>query len=149
MQVLNFPEFQFSLKRELAREYIFDPIRKKWIVLTPEEWVRQHVIAYLVQTERLPASLIAVERMIKYNKLAKRFDLLLYNRQGRATMLVECKAPEVKLSNETLFQIATYNMVFKVPYLYVTNGIQHLIYSWDEQGKYIPLDTFPTDILHH
>ncbi|MDP3929707.1 MAG: type I restriction enzyme HsdR N-terminal domain-containing protein [Bacteroidota bacterium] len=149
MQDLNFPKYHFSLKRELEKEYIFDSIRKKWVVLTPEEWVRQHVIAYLVQTERLPASLIAVERMIKYNKLVKRFDVLLYNTLGKPAMLIECKAPEVNLSKETLFQIATYNTVFKVPYLFITNGIMHQVYAWDESGKYLALDAFPTEILHH
>jgi type I site-specific restriction endonuclease len=149
MPPLNFPAYAFSLKSEEGKEFIFDPIRKKWFVLTPEEWVRQHVIAYLVQTEKLPASLIAVERLIKYNKLNKRFDLLLFNKLGKPQMLIECKAPEIKLSTETLFQIATYNTLFKVPFLYVTNGLQHQIYTCDASGKYVGLDRFPENILHH
>jgi type I site-specific restriction endonuclease len=111
--------------------------------------VRQHVIAYLVQTEKLPASLIAVERLIKYNKLNKRFDLLLFNKLGKPQMLIECKAPEIKLSTETLFQIATYNTLFKVPFLYITNGIHHQIFTWDASGKYVALEKFPENILHH
>lgn len=149
MQVLNFPQYLFSIETREGKEFIFDPIRKKWIVLTPEEWVRQHVIAYLVQTEKLPASLLAVERLIKYNKLSKRFDLLLFNAMGKPQMLIECKAPEVKLSNETLFQIATYNMVFGVPYLFITNGLQHQIYQWNGQDKYELLSRFPSLNLHH
>jgi type I site-specific restriction endonuclease len=146
---LNFPEYTFPIKKMDEREFIFDSIRKKWIILTPEEWVRQHVIAYLVQTEKLPASLIAVERLLKYNQLAKRFDVLLYNTLGKPSMLIECKAPSVKLSGETLFQIATYNMVFKVPYLYITNGLQHHLYANVESEKYMPLAAFPKDFLHH
>lgn len=146
---LNFPSYHFSIRKREEKEFIFDPIRKKWILLTAEEWVRQHVIAYLVQTECLPAGLIAVERMIKYNQLAKRFDVLLYNTLGKPTMLIECKAPEVNLTGETLFQIATYNMVFKVPFLFITNGLNHQVYAWDEIGKYLPLVTFPKDFLHH
>lgn len=149
MPPLNFPAYAFSLKNEDGKEFIFDPIRKKWFVLTPEEWVRQHVIAYLVQTEKLPASLIAVERLIKYNKLNKRFDLLLFNKLGKPQMLIECKAPEIKLSTETLFQIATYNTLFKVPFLYITNGIHHQIFTWDASGKYVALERFPENILHH
>jgi hypothetical protein len=124
-------------------EFIFDPIRKKNIVLTPEEWVRQHVIAFLVQTQKYPMSLIAVERMITFNQLKKRFDVLVYNKSGKPEILIECKAPEVKLSSETLFQIATYNMIFKVPYLFVSNGMKHLLFQLNEEGKYISIEQFP------
>ncbi|MCG9881127.1 MAG: type I restriction enzyme HsdR N-terminal domain-containing protein [Bacteroidia bacterium] len=144
---LNFPEYSFKIETREEKEFIYDTIRKKWVVLTPEEWVRQHVIFYLVQTEKLPASLLAVERLIKYNKLSKRFDLLLFNKLGKPQMLIECKAPEVKLSNETLFQIATYNMVFSVPYLFITNGIQHQIYAWNTEGEYELMPQFPALIL--
>jgi hypothetical protein len=140
---LNFPVYEFKLFREEEKEYIFDPIRKKKVVLTPEEWVRQHVLAFLVQTKGYPVSLIAVERMITFNQLKKRFDVLVFNKQGKPEILIECKAPEVNLSNETLFQISTYNMVFKVPYLFVSNGMKHLLFQLNESGNYISIETFP------
>jgi type I site-specific restriction endonuclease len=143
MQELNFPAYQFQLNRVEEKSYIFDPIRKKWVVLTPEEWVRQHLILFLVQTKKYPASLLAVERLITFNKLKKRFDLLLFNKTGKPEMLIECKAPEVNLSKETLFQIATYNMVFKVPYLFISNGLNHLLFQLNEEGNYVRTQEMP------
>lgn len=143
MESLNFPLYTFRLSKLDQTELIFDPIRKKNIVLTPEEWVRQHVIAFLVQTQKYPVSLIAVERMITFNQLKKRFDVLVYNKNGKPEILIECKAPEVKLSSETLFQISTYNMVFKVPYLFVSNGMKHLLFQLNEEGNYISVEQFP------
>jgi type I site-specific restriction endonuclease len=143
MQELNFPAYQFQLNRVEEKNYIFDPIRKKWVVLTPEEWVRQHLILFLVQTKKYPASLLAVERLITFNKLKKRFDLLLFNKTGKPEMLIECKAPEVNLSKETLFQIATYNMVFKVPYLFISNGLSHLLFQLNEEGNYVRTQEMP------
>jgi len=143
MDSLNFPPYTFKLSKLDQTEFIFDPIRKKNIVLTPEEWVRQHVIAFLVQTQKYPMSLIAVERMISFNQLKKRFDVLVYNKSGKPEILIECKAPKVKLSSETLFQIATYNMVYKVPYLFVSNGLKHLLFQLNEEGNYISIEQFP------
>ncbi len=143
MGPLNFPAYSFRLSKLDEREFIFDPIRKKEVVLTPEEWVRQHVIAFFSETQRYPVSLIAVEREIKFNQLKKRFDVLLFNKNGKPEMLVECKAPEVKLSSETLFQISTYNMVFKVPFLFVSNGLQHLLFKLSDEGDYISTTEFP------
>jgi type I site-specific restriction endonuclease len=143
MQDLNFPAYQFQLNRVEDKHYIFDPIRKKWVVLTPEEWVRQHLILFLVQTKKYPASLLAVERLITFNKLKKRFDLLLFNKMGMPEMLVECKAPEVALSKETLFQISTYNMVFKVPFLFISNGLHHMMFQLNDGGNYVSTHDFP------
>jgi len=143
MQSLNFPAYEFRVKQKENKYLIFDPIRKKDIVLTPEEWVRQHVLAFLVQTKLYPASLIAVERALTYNHLKKRFDVLLYNKLGKPEMLIECKAPEVNLSEETLFQIATYNLVFRVPNLFISNGLNHFLFSLNENGIYMPTEVFP------
>jgi len=143
MDPLNFPDYTFRLSKLDQTELIYDPIRKKNIVLTPEEWVRQHVIAFLVQTQKYPMSLIAVERMITFNRLKKRFDVLVYNKNGRPEILIECKAPEVKLSSETLFQISTYNMVYKVPYLFISNGMKHLLFQLNDAGNYISVEQFP------
>lgn len=131
MQVLNLPTYQFKVKQEGVRIHIFDAIRKKYVVLTPEEWVRQNFLQYLIQDKKFPASLIAVESGVKYNQLQKRMDVLVYNKQGSPYLMVECKAPEVKISQDTFDQIARYNMAFKVKYLVVTNGLEHFCCQMD------------------
>ncbi|MEO6902684.1 MAG: type I restriction enzyme HsdR N-terminal domain-containing protein [Bacteroidia bacterium] len=125
MQELNLPVFQFNLKQEGSQVYIFDVFRKKYVVLTPEEWVRQNFLQYLLQHKNYPLSLIALEASLKYNKLQKRADILIYNKQGQPHMMIECKAPTIKISQDTFDQVARYNMIFKVRYLVVTNGMDH------------------------
>jgi type I site-specific restriction endonuclease len=142
MKVLQFPNFQFQTREVEGKIWIYDSYRKKEIILTPEEWVRQHVLAFLCQVQKYPAALISVERSLTFNQLKKRFDVLVYSSAGKPFMLVECKAPEVKLSSETLFQIATYNMVFQVPFLFVSNGMQHLLFELKD-GKYQSIQSFP------
>lgn len=131
MQVLNLPLYQFKLKQQGVRTQIFDTIRKKYVALTPEEWVRQNFLQYLIQEKKFPASLIAVEAGLKYNQLQKRMDVLVYDKQGNPHLMVECKAPEVKITQDVFDQIARYNMVFKVKYLVVTNGINHFCCMMD------------------
>ncbi|MBS1581814.1 MAG: type I restriction enzyme HsdR N-terminal domain-containing protein [Bacteroidetes bacterium] len=104
---------------------VFDPVRKRWVALTPEEWVRQHVLNYLVHELGCPASLISVEHAIALNRLAKRADLVVHDRAARPLLLVECKAPHVPMDQRVLEQVARYNLVFRVPYLFVTNGLVH------------------------
>lgn len=125
MKTLNLPPYQFKLKQQGLRTQIFDSIRKKYVVLTPEEWVRQNFLQFLIQEKNYPASLIAVEAGLKYNQLQKRMDVLVYDKQGTPHLMVECKAPEVKINQDVFDQIARYNMVFKVKYLVVTNGMHH------------------------
>ena len=125
MKTLNLPPYQFKLKQQGLRTQIFDSIRKKYVVLTPEEWVRQNFLQFLIQEKKYPASLIAVEAGLKYNQLQKRMDVLVYDKQGTPHLMVECKAPEVKINQDVFDQIARYNMVFKVKYLVVTNGMHH------------------------
>ncbi|MES2138521.1 MAG: type I restriction enzyme HsdR N-terminal domain-containing protein [Bacteroidota bacterium] len=125
MKTLNLPPYQFKLKQQGLRTQIFDSIRKKYVVLTPEEWVRQNFLQFLIQDKKYPASLIAVEAGLKYNQLQKRMDVLVYDKQGTPHLMVECKAPEVKINQDVFDQIARYNMVFKVKYLVVTNGMHH------------------------
>ncbi|MFV0290379.1 MAG: type I restriction enzyme HsdR N-terminal domain-containing protein [Mangrovibacterium sp.] len=125
MQQLNLPKFDFRLKNESNKTYIFDEIRQKFIVLTPEEWVRQHFIKYLNEHLHYPASLMNVEGGLKLNGNSYRADLLIYNRNGEPLMLVEFKAASVKISQETFQQISRYNMIYRVPYLLVSNGMQH------------------------
>lgn len=131
MQELNLPVYQFRLKKEAGLVFIFDEIRKKYVVLTPEEWVRQNFIRFLIEDKKYPASLISVEVGLKYNQLRKRADVLIYNRQGQPYLMIECKAPGIKVSQETFHQIAAYNMSFKVNYLVVTNGMDHFCCRMD------------------
>lgn len=144
MQTLNLPPYQFKLKQQGPRTQIFDAIRKKYVVLTPEEWVRQNFLQYLIQDKNFPASLIAVEAGLKYNQLQKRMDVLVYDKQGRPHLMVECKAPEVKITQDVFDQIARYNMVFKVKYLVVTNGLHHFCCLMDyTTNTYIYLEQIP------
>jgi len=125
MQVLNLPAYPIKIKEEGGKQFIFDSIRKKYLVLTPEEWVRQNFVHYLIQEKEYPASLIAIEKGLKLNELQKRADAVVYNTNGDAVVLVEFKAPKVKVTEATFEQIARYNVVFKVPYLIVSNGLNH------------------------
>ncbi|MBL7883379.1 MAG: type I restriction enzyme HsdR N-terminal domain-containing protein [Bacteroidia bacterium] len=144
MQELNLPQYPFKIREFESKVQIFDSIRKKYLVLTPEEWVRQHFIQYLIQEKNYPQSLITIEIGLKYNQLQKRADILVYNKQGKPYLMVECKAPEVKISQDTFHQIALYNMVFKVNYLVVTNGLYHYCCEMDyHQNTYRFLPEIP------
>lgn len=135
MQKLNFPQYQFDVKREDDQLFILDQIRKKWVVLTPEEWVRQHTIYYLVDQKKYPAGLIGVEKSILVNKMNKRFDLVCYNQDTKPVLLVECKAPEVEITQSVLDQALRYNSQLQVNYLLLTNGITHVIAFIDYENK--------------
>ena len=125
MEKLNLPSYNFNIKLEGQRKLIFDSIRKKYVVLTPEEWVRQNFISYLVKTKNYPKGLIAVEKKVDVNRMPQRSDIVLYNNRAIPVMIVECKAPSVKISQGTFNQIARYNMKLQVQYLVVTNGLNH------------------------
>lgn len=122
---LNLPSFGLKIKEENGIYHIFDHIRKKYLVLTPEEWVRQHLIHFLIEVKKYPRSLMKLEGGLKLNSLQKRSDILLFNKNGKKIILVECKAPSVKITQDTFDQIARYNFVHKVEWLLVSNGIQH------------------------
>jgi len=137
MQKLNFPEYQFRFKSKENKRLIFDGIRKKFIILTPEEWVRQHVINYLVLDKKYPASHLSIEKQLKLHKTVKRYDILVYNRDGGVELIVECKAPGIKISQNTFDQIARYNYVLRANLLMVTNGLDHYFCKMDfETEKY-------------
>lgn len=125
MQELNLPPFEFRIRQKGDKKQIFDAIRKKFVALTPEEWVRQNFLQYMVQHKKFPSSLMVVEAAATINTMKKRADILVYSKQGVPEWMVECKAPEVKVTQDTFDQIAHYNMVFKVKYLVVTNGLHH------------------------
>ena len=144
MQQLNFPPYHFRFKNSENKIAIFDEIRKKFVVLTPEEWVRQHVVQYLLQQKKYPKSLINVEKLLKVNGLTKRYDGVVFNNDGSILILVECKAPEVKISQHTFDQIARYNMTMKAQFLMVTNGHNHYFCQMDfEDEKYVFLQELP------
>ncbi len=144
MQQLNFPAYSFRFKNNENKVAIFDEIRKKFIILTPEEWVRQHVVQYLLAEKKFPKSLLNVEKLLKINDLKKRYDVVIFNSDGTIFLLVECKAPEVKISQATFDQIARYNMTMKAKYLMVTNGLNHYFCQMDfENEKYVFLKELP------
>ena len=144
MKMLNLPKYQFKVKQQGARTQIFDSIRKKYVALTPEEWVRQNFLQYLIHEKKFPSSLISIEAGLKYNQLQKRMDVLVYDKQGSPYLMVECKAPEVKITQDAFDQIARYNMVFKVKYLVVTNGLHHFCCLMDyEKNSYSYLEEVP------
>ncbi|HEX7367558.1 MAG TPA: type I restriction enzyme HsdR N-terminal domain-containing protein [Pelobium sp.] len=122
---LNLPAYPFKLHQKDDVVFIFDELRKKDLVLTPEEWVRQHFVKYLMQQKKYPKTLIKLEGGLKLNKLQKRTDILVFNKSGSPQILVECKATSVKITQAVFDQVARYNMVHKVKYLVVSNGLQH------------------------
>ncbi|MEI2739485.1 MAG: type I restriction enzyme HsdR N-terminal domain-containing protein [Chitinophagaceae bacterium] len=120
--IINYPEPAFRIKKEDGRDFIFDSLRKRWIVLTPEEWVRQNFVQYLLRVKNYPTTLIAIEKEIKLGELKKRFDILVYNKDHQPWMMIECKAGEIKLDEKVLEQVLRYNISVPVRYLIVTNG---------------------------
>jgi hypothetical protein len=144
MQKLNFPPYLFRFKNSENKVSIFDEVRKKFILITPEEWVRQHVIRYLLEEKKYPKSHINVEKVIKINGLTKRYDVVVFQPNGEIIILVECKAPEVAISQNTFDQIARYNMSLKAKFLMVTNGLSHYFCKMDfENEKYEFLKDLP------
>ncbi|MEI6047278.1 MAG: type I restriction enzyme HsdR N-terminal domain-containing protein [Bacteroidota bacterium] len=125
MKQLNLPQYSFKISGKEGRELILDPFRRKFVKLTPEEWVRQNFLQYLVNEGKYPAGLIGIEVMFRYNKLKRRVDILVHNRHGEPVMIVECKSPDIKIDDKVFDQIVCYNMGFKVPYIVVTNGLVH------------------------
>tara|TARA_R110000868_G_scaffold377885_1_gene643261 strand:+ start:197 stop:643 length:447 start_codon:yes stop_codon:yes gene_type:complete len=144
MQKLNFQQYDFRFKNSENKVSIFDEIRKKFIILTPEEWVRQHVVQFLLEDQKYPKSLINVEKVLKVNGLRKRYDAVVFNPDGSIEVLIECKAPEVKITQATFDQIARYNMTMNAKFLMVTNGLNHYFCQMDfENEKYVFLNQLP------
>ncbi|MEE2700377.1 MAG: type I restriction enzyme HsdR N-terminal domain-containing protein [Bacteroidota bacterium] len=144
MPQLNLPLTALKTKLVEGTTQVFGQVRKKYFVLTPEEWVRQHFINYLNKEKGYPLGLIGVEKMIKYNQLQTRADIVLYNNDGNPKMIVECKAPNIKITQDAFYQIARYNSKLKVKYLVVTNGMQHFCCQMDyENNKITFLEGIP------
>jgi hypothetical protein len=147
MQLLNLPTYKFKIKSTKNKYAIFDIVRKKYVSLTPEEWVRQHLIHYLIKEKNFPISLIAIEKKITLNNLTKRTDILVFNAQGLPHIIVECKAPSIKISQHTFDQIARYNLKLNANYLIVSNGLNHYYCKMDtENEQFVFLKDIPNYI---
>ena len=144
MKRLNFPNYEFRLKKEGQKRFIFDLIRKKYVQLSSEEWVRQNCIRFLIEEKRLNKFSIAIEKEIEFNGIKKRFDIVSYSSEGKINLLVECKAPNIEINQKTFDQILIYNKILKSKYLMVTNGINHYYCKINEDMNNIKfLSNFP------
>jgi hypothetical protein len=145
MVKLNLPEYKFRIGlNEKNKEVIFDQIRKKDVLLTPEEWVRQNIIRFLIEDRNFPMALIGIESLVVINKLKRRFDALVFERSGKTLVLIECKAPNVEIGQSTFDQIIAYNHKLNTPYLFVTNGLKHYFCKIDNQErKYVFIENIP------
>ncbi len=135
MRDLNFPKFQFRFKSSENKLFIFDEIRKKYVMLTPEEWVRQHVVHFLINVKKYPKSYINVEKVVKLNDMNKRYDVVVFDPQGNIFLLVECKEPQVEITQGVFDQIARYNSSLNAHLLMVTNGLNHYYCKLDYENK--------------
>jgi hypothetical protein len=143
---LNLPLFEFRFKENNNRKLIFDEIRKKYITLTPEEWVRQNFVRYLIDYKNYPSGLLSLEMSLSLNRTDKRCDIVVFDRQGNPILLIECKAPDVEIVQKTFDQAFVYNLKLKVKHFIITNGIKHFCFSIDASEKKI---NFLKDILEY
>ena len=137
MPQLNLPNAVFKTKLVEGTTQVFDAVRKKYLVLTAEEWVRQHFIHYLNSEKKYPLGLMGIEQMVKYNEQSTRADIVLYTNEGKPNMIVECKSPKVKITQDAFNQIAKYNFKLRVDFLVVTNGMQHFCCAMDYENNKI------------
>ena len=143
---IDYPQHPFRTKKEGDNNLIFDDWRKRWVVLTPEEWVRQNFLQFLVKVAECPSSLIAIEKEIMVGELRKRFDILVYNRQHQPWMIIECKSMDVELNDSVFSQVLRYSITVPAPYLVITNG--HFCAAWKKEGgRLTQLDQLPVFIL--
>ncbi len=144
MERLNFPFYSFRFKNRENKTLVFDEIRKKFVVLTPEEWVRLHVVQYLLKEKKYPKALINVEKQLQLNNMQKRYDIVVFKKDGSIFLIVECKAPSVPITQMTFDQIARYNLALQGEYLMVTNGREHYYCQMDfEEERYNFLPDLP------
>lgn len=141
MEDLVYPTYPFKIKPVKGKDQLYDPFRQRWVILTPEEWVRQNILQYLVQVCKYPSSMIAVEKTIKLGELNKRFDIVIY-KQAAPWMIIECKEAKVKLDETTMLQILQYQQALTAQYLFISNGHETLG-AKIESGKLHALQNFP------
>jgi hypothetical protein len=140
---IQFPEPDFRIQKKEGKPCIFDPLRKRWLVLTPEEWVRQNFVQFLIKTRSYPATLIAMEKVIMLGELKKRFDILIYDSGHKPWMMVECKEMNVKLDEDVLQQVLRYNISVPVMFIIVTNGTH--THGWQKTvNGLVEIDTIPS-----
>jgi type I site-specific restriction endonuclease len=132
---LNLPLFTFQTLRKEGKSYIFDTTRRKWVRLTPEEWVRQNFVQYLAVEKHFPVSLMALERSLRFNQQTFRADVVVFSTSGNPLLVVECKAPEVKITQKVFDQIVRYNFEFQVDFMIVTNGLNHFCCKIDKSNQ--------------
>jgi type I site-specific restriction-modification system R (restriction) subunit len=125
MEPLNLPTYSFRLKEDRGKNYIFDEIRRRFVLLTPEEWVRQHIVNFLVTLKNFPRALISIEKGFHQNRNRQRYDLLIYSHLGTPLMIVECKAPGIEINQHVFDQAGRYNNIHKANYMLITNGMKH------------------------
>ncbi len=130
-----YPEAQFKTKQEGQKTLVFEAIRKTWLVLTQEEWVRQNFVHYMIKELAYPSTLIALEKEIYLGELKKRFDILVYDSRHQPWMLIECKAPDIALSENAVHQVLRYHITLPVPFIIITNG--HTTYGWEKKSTEI------------
>lgn len=130
------PAFEPKITHSPNGPQIFDPIRKTWVQLTNEEWVRQHILNTLTTHNGISKHLIAVEKTLNFNTLKKRFDICVYNNEAKPILLVECKAFDIELSQQTILQIITYNQVLQVPVLWISNGLRHMTFKMNANQNF-------------
>ena len=141
---LNLPETGLRIRTREGREEVWDAIRRRWLVLTPEEWVRQQMIGYLTGHKNADPLLIQQEQCLTLHGTSRRADIVVYDAQARPQLVVECKAPQVKLTREVLEQAVRYNLVLKVPYILITNGLTHYCFRYDaSENRFAALDEVP------
>ncbi|MEQ8925316.1 MAG: type I restriction enzyme HsdR N-terminal domain-containing protein [Fulvivirga sp.] len=140
---LNLPDFDCKLRKNAGKTEVFDIIRKKYVILLPEEWVRQNFIHFLINQQNFPKSLITIETGLKYNSLDKRSDIQVFDNQGSHFMIVECKSYKVKLDQKALDQLTMYNKTIKAKYIVLTNGINHFCCQFNDESGYKFIDQIP------
>jgi len=143
MPVLNLPKHEQRISEQDGQQMIFCQVRRKLIVLTPEEWVRQHLISFLNRDLGHPLSLMCIERQVKGGLRHQRADLIVYDPKGNPNILIECKAPHEKLGRQTFFQVGRYNRYITARYLLITNGMQHYCCTRSDEGDFVFLDHIP------
>jgi len=139
---IDYLKTRFKIKKEDGTEYIFDPFRKRWLVLTPEEWVRQNILQYIVEVKNYPVSLIAIEKEIYLGELKKRCDIVIYNRQALPWMIIECKEMNETINAKVLDQILRYHVTLPATYLVITNGSYCFGFE-KREGQFYEIDKLP------
>ncbi len=144
MKMLNLPPFAFKMREKEGKYQIYDVIRKKYVIVTPEEWVRQHFLHFLINYKGVSKNLVRIENGVKYLNQTNRSDIQIYDNEGKIWLLVECKAPEIKLNSNTIDQILTYQRTIKAPFLAISNGMEHYFFEVSNTGKIKSIDDLPT-----